>query len=399
MERRQFFGSLATGTAGVCFSNRVMAQAARLTVDHLEVFSLPVNQLGGWLLLRLHTNNGVTGIGEASHGGSQPAVLALLQKYTGLMKGRSIFDVEWLKQQAQADMKANRRAAEVAFSSFEHCLWDIQGKTLGVPVYELLGGMLHSRIRLYANINRSTPGRGPADFAHMAQRAVADGFDAIKLAPFDDRPNASAGSARLEEFTKLGLERANAVRSAIGPGTDLLIDGHSHFNREDGLDLSKRIEPLKLFWLEEVTPAEPLDDLAAIRRAAKMPTAGGETIYGTRGFYPYIAAGTVDIIMPDIKCCGGVLEMKKIAALAEGAGLTVAPHGPASPVGNAIAAQVCATLPNFHILEFSYGEVPWRSEVIDPPESASASFLTVTNRPGCGCTLNEQLLNSRAKQL
>ena len=156
---------------------------------------------------------------------------------------------------------------------------------------------------------------------------------------------------------------------------------------------SRRFEPLNLFWLEEVTPAEPIEWLATINREAKMPTAGGEAIYGVRGFYPYIAAGAVDIVMPDVKYCGGVLELKKIAAVAEGAGLLVAPHGPASPVGNVVAAHVCATLPNFHILEFSYGEVPWRAEVIDPPESVlKGGYLALTGRPGFGIELNEKLL-------
>ena len=105
-----------------------------------------------------------------------------------------------------------------------------------------------------------------------------------------------------------------------------------------------------------------------------MPTAGGESIYGVEGIYPYIKAEAVDIVMPDVKVCGGLLEVKKIAALAEGAGLLVSPHGPASPVGNAAAAQVSATIPSFNILELAYGEVPWRADVIDPPEAIDASI-------------------------
>ncbi|HYL38009.1 MAG TPA: mandelate racemase/muconate lactonizing enzyme family protein [Bryobacteraceae bacterium] len=399
MNRRELIGALGGGTAAVSISAPAMAQARRIAVDRLEVFDVPVNRLGSWLLLRLHTDAGITGIGEASQSGNPALTLALLHKLVGLIKGRGIFDIEWLKQQAQPEIAQQGRPAAVALSSLEQCLWDIRGKAFGVPVYALLGGPLQQRIRNYANINRSTPHRDPQGFAQMARQAIAAGFDAVKLAPFDDMPDAGAGAERLEEFTKLGVERAAAVRQAIGPKADLLIDAHSHFNRERGLDVTSRLEPLRLFWLEEVTPAKPLEDLAAIRRAAKMPTAGGELIYGAKGFYPYIAAGAVDTIMPDIKYCGGVLEMKKIAALAEGAGLKVAPHGPASPLGNAIAAQVCATLPNFHILELSYGEVPWRSEVIDPPEELDHGHLSVSDRPGFGCTLNEKLLSARGKPL
>ena len=106
-----------------------------------------------------------------------------------------------------------------------------------------------------------------------------------------------------------------------------------------------------------------------------MPSAGGESIYGTKGFLPYINAGSVDIVMPDVKYCGGLLELKKIASLAEAAGLKVSPHGPAGPVGNVAAAHVCAGMPNFLILEFSYGEIPWRAELIDPPERIDKGFL------------------------
>ena len=121
-----------------------------------------------------------------------------------------------------------------------------------------------------------------------------------------------------------------------------------------------------------------------------MPTAGGESIYGVEGIYPYIKAEAVDIVMPDVKVCGGLLEVKKIAALAEGAGLLVSPHGPASPVGNAAAAQVSATIPSFNILELAYGEVPWRADVIDPPEAIDASSLALSRRSGFGITLNER---------
>jgi galactonate dehydratase len=172
------------------------------------------------------------------------------------------------------------------------------------------------------------------------------------------------------------------------------VDVHNHFDLPHGLELARRFEPLRLLWLEEVTPRP--EDLAAVRRAAKIPIAGGENLYGVRGFHPYIAAGAVDIAMPDVKYCGGVLELKKIAALAEGAGLKVAPHGPASPVGNAAAAHVCATLPNLEVLEFAFGEVPWRAEVIEPPEALEHGRMIVPDRPGFGIELNGKTLSAHA---
>lgn len=160
---------------------------------------------------------------------------------------------------------------------------------------------------------------------------------------------------KVEQITQLGIDRATAVRQALGPERELL-----------------------------------LENLAAIRRSAAMPSAGGEVIYAVKGFLSYINAGSVDIVMPDVKYCGGMLELKKIASLAEAAGLTVAPHGPASPIGNVAAAHVCAGMSNFLILELSYGEVPWRAELIDPPEQIEKGFLGLTTRPGFGIRLSEK---------
>ena len=351
-------------------------------MEKLEIFQVKVNRRGNWVIARITAAGGVTGLGDASHGAKDGSQAALLQRFFERFKGASIFDLERLRGELAPEVARGGVPAAVAWSALEQCLWDIRGKVFGVPVCDLLGGMLHPRIRNYANINRSTEERKPGAFAAMAERAVAAGFDAVKLAPFD-------GMKRPVADPRPGIECVEAVRKAIGE-RDLLVDAHNYFDLEGGLALARSFEPLNLFWLEEVTPPRPLSNLAAINRAAKMPTAGGESIFGVKGFYPYIAAGAVDIVMPDLKYCGGVMELKKIGAMAEGAGLPVSPHGPASPVGNVAAAHVCATLPNFQILEFSFGEVPWRAELIDPPEAIANGRIELARRPGFGITLNEK---------
>jgi galactonate dehydratase len=362
----------------------------KLTVEGLEVFQVKVNRRGNWTIARLKTSGGISGLGDASQSGKDDQTLVYLKQFSDLLRGRSIFDVEWLRKVTAPVIAQHGVPAAVAASSLDQCLWDIQGNVFSVPVYDLFGGRIQDRIRIYANINRSTEDRTPEGFAHMAEKAVAASFDAVKLAPFDEMPRGLTDKTEIEHFMKGGIACAQAVRQTIGPERDLLIDGHSHFNRDDGLELARRFEPLHLFWLEEVTPAKPVEDLAAINQAATMSTAGGESIHGVAGFYPYIKAEAVDIVMPDVKVCGGMLEMKKIAALAEGAGLIASPHGPASPVGNVTAAHVIATIPNFNILEFSYGEVPWRAELIDPPEQIIESSLVLSKRPGLGIKLNEK---------
>jgi galactonate dehydratase len=393
MNRRSVLQGLALSPLALAADEFAYSQTSRpqLAAEDIEVFRVKVNHRGNWTLVRLKTNGGISGLGDASQSGKDDQTLVYLKQFSDLLKGRSIFEVEWLRKVTAPVIAQGGVPAAVAASALDQCLWDIQGKAFSVPVYDLFGGRIQERIRIYANINRSTEDRTPDGFARMAEKAVSAGFDAVKLAPFDEMPRELTDKQAIVHFMQFGIDCAQSVRNSIGPQRDLLIDGHSHFNREDGLDLARRFESLHLFWLEEVTPAKPLEDLAAINKAATMPIAGGESIHGVAGFYPYIRAEAVDIVMPDVKVCGGMLEMKKIAALAEGAGLITSPHGPASPVGNVTAAHVIATIPNFNILEFSYGEVPWRAELVDPPEQIIDSALVLSKRPGLGIELNDRI--------
>ena len=390
MNRRSFLSAAGLGSLAATTACQAPAPpdeaAANVLVTGLEIFRVRVNRRGTWVIPRIQTSAGVSGIGDASHAGGNDPQVAKLQEFFELIKGRGIYDIEWLRQQVQPEIAKAGRAATCAFSGIEQALFDIQGKVAGLPSYQLFGGKLRDTIRNYANINRSTDPRDPAGFAAMAGRAVEFGFDAVKLAPFDRMPREGSAS-EIAAHTRQGIDCIRAVRETMGD-RDVLIDAHSNFDLERGLRLLKELEPFGLFWLEEVS--RPLENLAAIRKAASMPTAGGESLYGLKKNAEYVAAGAVDILMPDVKYCGGMLELKKIAALAEGSGLPASPHGPASPVGNMAAAHVCAGLPNFQILEFSFGETAWRAELVDPPEEVLGGYLKVSGRPGLGIELNEK---------
>jgi galactonate dehydratase len=365
----------------------------RFTISDMDLVRVHINRRGNWTMPRLWTANGLTGLGDASQSTNEIQCIAFLKQYLEMLRGRSIFDVEWFRR-ATAPVRAQngghygRTPSAVAASALEQAMWDLQGKALGVPCYDLFGGRIQERIRIYANINRSTDDRSPAGFGANARRAIDAGFDAIKLAPYDDMPKSLTDQSQIDHFKQVGIDCTQAVRDVIGPDRDILVDVHSHFDLPNGIDLAHRFEPLNLYWLEEVCPPQPVGNLAQINKAAKMKTAGGEGIHGVEGFYPYIKADAVDIVMPDVKVTGGMLELKKIAGLAEGAGLMCSPHGPASPIGNAAAAHVMATVPNFEIFEFSFGEVPWRSELVDPPEQVEKSSLILSSRPGLGYTIN-----------
>ena len=392
MNRREMLGSLTSGMWAPTLLSQAASpvEASRHTIDGFEAFRVKVNQRGDWVLLRTRMSSGLTGLGDCSQSGDDSKVLALLDEYQRQLRGRSIFAVEELRQWSRPQIARHGRPAAVALSAVEQSLWDVQGQALGVPTYQLFGGKLRSSIRQYANINRMTIDRSPAGFARSAELAVAAGFDAVKMAPFDGL-SAGPPEARSRQI-RLAVECGQAVRRVLGASRDLLIDVHSLLTVREGLDLLKEMEALNLYWLEEVTAPEPLEGLATINRATTMTTAGGEGIYGIEAFYRYAAAGVVDVLMPDVKWCGGLLELRKIAGMAEGMRLRVSPHGPASPVGNIAASHVCAALPNFDINEFAFAEVPWRAELTDPPESFTKGHLGVSERPGFGITLNEKIV-------
>src|SRR5260370_32229513 len=261
------------------FYTSAQRNAVKILIGGHEILVVEVKTGGKWILVKLLTKSGITGIGEASHGESDEATLRYVAQFAARLKGRSAFEVEWLRSAAAPEITTGGRSAACALSALEQCLWDIIGQALNVPVYNLFGGALRTGIRNYANINRSTNPRTRAGFAAMAERAIDAGFDAGKLAPWDDMPADLSDAAKVEQITQLGIDRATAVREGLGQGRELLLDAHSKFDLARGLALPKRVEPLRLFWLEEVTR---VPDLPAIRRSAAMPAAGGELIYGVK---------------------------------------------------------------------------------------------------------------------
>lgn len=390
MTRRDLIGR-SLGLAAASFASPSALRAAAPNVVAFDVLTAQVGPRA-WTLFRLRAEDGSTGLGDATHNASEPRLAANVGRslFNKALKGRDPFQVEALRLEAlplaaKADRNAFRPTV-AAFAGLEQALYDLQGKALGVPCYRLFGGKLRNEVRNYANINRMTRGdeRTPEGFGRNAGRAVEAGFDAFKLACFDHIPRGLSG-AELEREIALGIDMAAAVREAIGPERELLIDGHGRFDRAKSIEVARRLEPLRLYWFEEATPG--IENLAALNREARMPTAGGESLFGVEAFLPYIQGAAVDIVMPDVKFCGGMLELKKIAAMAEAAGMDCAPHGPASPIGNMAAAHVCASLPNFSILEYAYGETDWRHTCTEPSEPIRNGRLTVLDRPGIGYEL------------
>ncbi|MCP5116717.1 MAG: hypothetical protein GY953_38305, partial [bacterium] len=255
MNRRQWL-QCAAGASLAAGSPAEALDSQRIT--GFRVLTKLVNNRS-WVIFELGTNSGLTGLGDATHSAREPRLaVSVAHQLFRLIEGRSPFEVEPLRRAAlplvENASRRDKRPHAVALAGLEQCLWDLQGKALGLPCYKLFGGKLRDTVRNYANINRMTRGedRTPEGFAASTHRALGAGFDAFKLAAFDHLRRDDPDAARFEHDTQVGISMVEAVRDVIGPDRDLLLDGHSRFTREQATNLARRLEHLNLFWLEEV---------------------------------------------------------------------------------------------------------------------------------------------------
>lgn len=386
----------------------VRAQAAipALRVTGVELVPIRATPRTVWLVVRLQTDAGLVGMGEASDafGFANTSVddasrmRAQLKTFVDLVLRRSPFEIESYRQRGESIARQGLLAA-TAYSAVEQALWDLCGQALGVPIHALLGGTVRATLPVYANINRATSPRTPAGFAEAAKRAVVDGFHAVKAAPFDGFPPPGSPASDIARAIDTGIASAAEMRAAVGPDVAIMLDCHSFFGVDQAVRVAERLEPYNLTWYEEPVSPERVDDTVAIKRRIRQPMAGGETLFGISGFAPLVRRHAVDTIMPDVKHCGGLLELTRIAAMAAAEDVMVAPHNPSGPVSTAASVHVCAGMKNVNYLELQYGEVSWRSDVVTPAERFVDGAINVPDRPGLGIALNDEVVRSRALPL
>jgi galactonate dehydratase len=405
--RRAFLAVAGTAALASVLSRNSFAAAASSAsakLTRLELLPVRATARTAWLFARLHTDAGLTGLGEASDAfgfanTSQQDAARMTSELNGffeLVKGRSPLEINFYRQAGLQRATAGGLLSATAYSAIEQALWDLAGKLLEQPTYNLLGGKLRSKLPVYANINRATQPRTPDGFAASAKRAVADGFRFLKLAPFDGFKRADFADPANAKPVIDGIACIKAVRDAVGSGVEIMVDAHSLFDVPLSIDVARRLEPYQLAWYEEPVAPELVDDTVAIRRAIKQPMAGGETLFQMKGFAPLCRNKAVEVIMPDVKHCGGLLELSHIAAMAALEGVTVAPHNPSGPICTAASVQVCAGMRNFKLLELQWGEVPWRGELVTPNETYVNGEIAVPTGAGFGVTLNDALVKRYA---
>jgi galactonate dehydratase len=395
--------SAGAGLAGAVFwPGRAFAAPPRVRITGFELLPIRATERTVWLMVRLRTDAGLTGLGEASDAfgfantTKQDAARmeSELRAFFGLIDGKSPLDIAQYRQKGEPLALKGGLVSATAYSAVEQALWDLAGKSLDLPTYALFGGALRDRLPVYANINRATQPRTPAGFAAAAKAAVSDGFRAVKAAPFDGFPPPSSPAATIESAVESGIASMAAIREAVGPQVEVMVDCHSFFDVALAERVARRLEPQQLAWYEEPVAPEKTDETLAIRRRIQQPMAGGEVLFGVAGFAPLTRNRAVNVIMPDVKHCGGLLELTRIATVAEQDGVAVAPHNPSGPVSTAASVQVCAVLKNFRLLEFQWGEAEWRHDVVSPPERFEGGSIQVPDRPGFGVELDDRIVRA-----
>lgn len=336
-----------------------------------------------WLFLKMHTDQDLVGYGEPIVEGRVYTVMAQIKELEEYLLGK---DPRLIEHHWQAIYRgAFYRGGPVlcsALSGIEQAMWDILGKSLGVPVYQLLGGPCRSRIRVYAHVG----GQDAAECAANAQRAVARGFTALKTgfpAPvrFVDTP----------AYVRRCIEQIQSMREAVGEEVDIAIDFHGRFSPAMSKRLLQELEPYQPLFVEEPVLPENVEALAAVARSTSIPIATGERLFTKWGFRQVLEQGAASILQPDLCHAGGIMECKKIAAMAEAYYAAVAPHNPLGPISLAAGLQLDACIPNFLCQE----QVSLGEGYLKQPFQVKDGYIDLPQGPGLGIELDDEAVERR----
>lgn len=341
-----------------------------------------------WLVVKLNTDQpGLFGLGDASPMEDDEEVKSLIRRYVELyLVGKDPIDSEAL----WTTMYHNRRGrggrlVTTAISGLDVAMWDLKGKILGLPIYRLMGGAQRQKIRLYANGWYSSPGT-PEQNANEARKVIDMGYTALKFDPFGNESyyTISPVEARLAE------ERVAAVRDAVGPDIDILIEGHAKFSVLAAVRLGRRLEKYDPMFFEEPVSTENIDEMLEVKARINIPLAGGEHYFTKFPFSQMIEKRAADVLQPDIAHAGGLTELKKIAIMAEARHITLAPHNVCSPVGAMAEFQLDASIVNFLIQEYHAEFYSPHYFTMFPgfPRQVDG-YVTLSDAPGLGLEMNE----------
>ncbi|MBO9607428.1 MAG: galactonate dehydratase [Paenibacillaceae bacterium] len=362
-----------------------------MKIRSMELFKVPPR----WLFLKMTTEEGVVGWGEPIVEGKADTVAAAVTEMSEYLIGKDARRIEDIWQVLyRGGFYRGGPILTSAISGIEHALWDIKGKTLGVPVYDLLGGPVREKMRVYAWIG----GDRPAEVAEAARQRVAEGYKAVKM-------NGTSEMEWVDSFTKVeeAAERLASVRAAVGNGVGIGVDFHGRVRKGMAKLLMKELEPYKPLFIEEPVLAENNDVLPELARHTSSLIATGERMFTRWDFKGLLAQGAVDIIQPDLSHAGGIWEVRKIAAMAEAYDVAVAPHCPLGPITLAASLQLDFCTPNAFIQEQSLGiHYNQGSDLLDYLADPAVfryedGYVLRSDKPGLGIDINEDKVREMAK--
>lgn len=338
-----------------------------------------------WVFVKVITDSRLYGVGEATLEYREPTVVQAIKELERYLVGKDPHNIEAFWHDAYRD--AYWRGGVVLMSALagvEMALWDIKGKDLGVPVYQLLGGKVRDSVKCYANA-WFAGAKKPEEFAQKAKIAVKNGFSGLKWDPFG-KEYLNIDPKHLNE----ALDCIAAVKDAVGDQVHLIIEGHGRFNVPTAVRIGNALEKFGILWFEEPIPPDDKKGIAWVRSKIATPVSGGERLYSRFEYADYLRMECADFWQPDVSHAGGIMEVRKIAAMAESHYIPVCPHNPSGPVANAATLQLAACIPNFYLLETMANDIPWRADVSTEKVKFENSEMFIPDLPGLGIDINEE---------
>lgn len=339
-----------------------------------------------WVYVKVYTDEGITGVGECSLETREQTVMAAVLELKRYVIGMDPFETEKIFYLCFRDEYWGAGCVLTsALSAIDIALWDIKGKALGVPVYQLLGGKFRDKIRVYAN-RWFFGGDTPDKLARLAENTVKMGYTAMKWDPFYKAEHTISA-----KDMRGVVEQVKALRDAVGYDVDLIIEGHGRFTPYTALTIANELAPYKPFFFEEPVLPENFDALAQVKARSPIAVASGERWCTKSDFRAAIEAGAIDIAQPDLRVCGGITEGKKIASLCEANQIPVAPHNIHGQVGTAASMHFACSIPNALILEYSVEEIEWKESLFDYQYKPVDGYMYINDRPGLGIDFDEKI--------
>lgn len=338
-----------------------------------------------WVFVKVITDSGLYGVGEATLEYREPTVVQAIKELERYLVGKDPHNIEAFWHDTYRD--AYWRGGVVLMSALagvEMALWDIKGKDLGVPVYQLLGGKVRDSVKCYANA-WFAGAKKPEEFAQKAKIAVKNGFSGLKWDPFG-KEYLNIDPKHLND----ALDCIAAVKDAVGDQVHLIIEGHGRFNVPTAVRIGNALEKFDILWFEEPIPPDDKKGIAWVRSKIATPVSGGERLYSRFEYADYLRMECADFWQPDVSHAGGIMEVRKIAAMAESHYIPVCPHNPSGPVANAATLQLAACIPNFYLLETMANDIPWRADVSTEKVKFENSEMFIPDLPGLGIDINEE---------